>query len=251
MTPEERRQEILKLLDKKKFITVDDLASLLFTSKPTIRRDLLILEEGGFIRRTKGGAQAIVSSLVEWPFTMRNAKNNDQKAYIAEIAKDFLNDHANIFIDSSSTCLHFAKEVAEFDNITVLTNGIKTAHFLSEESNNNVSVTCGKIYKKRNSINGPDACDYVSKHRANIAFMSCRGISSTNTTEFTMEEAMIKKYYNNYADQTVMLIDSSKFDETFFYELLPFDAVDFIITDKKPGIDYLEAAKKSDMEFLY
>lgn len=148
MTPEERRQEILKLLDKKKFITVDDLASLLFTSKPTIRRDLLILEEGGFIRRTKGGAQAIVSSLVEWPFTMRNAKNNEQKAYIAEIAKDFLNDHANIFIDSSSTCLHFAKEVAEFDNITVLTNGIKTAHFLSEESNNNVSVTCGKIYKK-------------------------------------------------------------------------------------------------------
>lgn len=60
-----------------------------------------------------------------------------------------------------------------------------------------------------------------------------------------------KNYYSNYADMTVMMVDSSKFDETFFYELLAFEAIDFIITDKKPGSNYLETAKRSNMEFLY
>ena len=43
MIPDERRKEILELLDEKGYVSVKDLSQRLYVSLPTIRRDLTLL----------------------------------------------------------------------------------------------------------------------------------------------------------------------------------------------------------------
>ena len=51
MIPDERRKEILELLDEKGYVSVKDLSQRLYVSLPTIRRDLTLLEREGYVLR--------------------------------------------------------------------------------------------------------------------------------------------------------------------------------------------------------
>lgn len=56
MLKEERQQHILNLFYENGKVAVDELAELFQASKDTIRRDLTVLEEEGFVKRVYGGA---------------------------------------------------------------------------------------------------------------------------------------------------------------------------------------------------
>ena len=45
MIPDERRKQILELLNEKGYISVEELSQKLYVSLPTIRRDLTLLEK--------------------------------------------------------------------------------------------------------------------------------------------------------------------------------------------------------------
>ena len=63
MIPDERRKEILELLDEKGYVSVKDLSQRLYVSLPTIRRDLTLLEREGYVLRTHGGASLLLNLL--------------------------------------------------------------------------------------------------------------------------------------------------------------------------------------------
>ncbi|MDT2192346.1 DeoR family transcriptional regulator [Paenibacillus larvae] len=56
MFSEERREQIVALLNKNKKVYVKELAERFHLSMDSIRRDLTILEERGLLRKTHGGA---------------------------------------------------------------------------------------------------------------------------------------------------------------------------------------------------
>ena len=64
MIPDERRKEILELLDEKGYVSVKDLSQRLYVSLPTIRRDLTLLEREGYVLRTHGGASLVYLTLL-------------------------------------------------------------------------------------------------------------------------------------------------------------------------------------------
>ena len=68
MIPDERRKEILELLDEKGYVSVKDLSQRLYVSLPTIRRDLTLLEREGYVLRTHGGASLSISDSFVEPF---------------------------------------------------------------------------------------------------------------------------------------------------------------------------------------
>ena len=59
MLTEKRFEEILKLLDEKKSITVTEIKEMLNTSESTIRRDLTALDRAGKLVKVFGGAVAV------------------------------------------------------------------------------------------------------------------------------------------------------------------------------------------------
>ena len=58
----ERQEEILDILNRNKSATVEELASELYVSGATIRRDLRAMEKQGLIKRSHGGAMPFKSS---------------------------------------------------------------------------------------------------------------------------------------------------------------------------------------------
>ena len=56
MFKNQRHNEILEILKNERFASVSELSERLFSSQPTIRRDLNFLEKQGYLRRSHGGA---------------------------------------------------------------------------------------------------------------------------------------------------------------------------------------------------
>jgi DeoR family glycerol-3-phosphate regulon repressor/DeoR family fructose operon transcriptional repressor len=248
----EREKDLLSLLEVKKYVSVNDLCKKLFVSEATIRRDLNSLEKQGLIRRTRGGAFYIENNHLEWPLLYKNKENIDKKIRIANLAIDFVKDGQTLFIDSSSTCLYFTRRLSEKKDLTVLTNGITTSNLLSDETDVNVYCACGQVYSKRSSINGPETCDYILRHKANIAFTSCRGLDANfGASDFSEGESMVKKSFHKRADKTILLVDSSKFNQTFFNQTFSIQDIDVAISDKEFPENIALAFNKYNIQMVW
>ena len=82
----ERQQKILSLLRDYPDYTVAQLASALFVSEPTIRRDFTELESKGFITKFYGGARVNhIAPDAEIPFIIRE---NEKSAAKTELIPD-------------------------------------------------------------------------------------------------------------------------------------------------------------------
>ena len=177
MIPDERRKEILELLDEKGYVSVKDLSQRLYVSLPTIRRDLTLLEREGYVLRTHGGASLSISDSFVEPFALRKKTNLEAKKYIGKIAASLIHNNDTLFITSSSTCLEFASHIKPDLRLNILTNGMPLAHKLSE--NNNVTVECPSgIYNYfHEGIYGKEVKELISKRYAQYCFTSCNGIA--------------------------------------------------------------------------
>ncbi|MDQ0204998.1 DeoR/GlpR family DNA-binding transcription regulator [Pectinatus haikarae] len=251
MYPHDRGKQIITILLKRKFQTVTALAKQLYASESTIRRDLKTLEQCGEIERVNGGALIIENSQLERPISLTNRENIDKKKLIAELAFDFIGDNKKIFLDSSSTCFFLAKKMQTLNNLTITTNGLLTAYILSAESDSQVYCTGGAVYSKRSSVNGYHACRYIAEHNADIAFISCKGISRSGISDLKEEEAQIKRMYQQQSDRTIVLVDSTKFNKSYFCTALPFDKIDVIISDAPLPQNILNVTNKYSINIIF
>ena len=84
----EREEKIMNALLERDQLSIRELSSKLFVSVPTLRRDLIKLEQMGKVIRTHGGAQLVKKSADEKiPIVLREQERSDAKAQIARQAK--------------------------------------------------------------------------------------------------------------------------------------------------------------------
>ena len=74
MFKSQRQNEILEMLTKENFISVNELSSRLFASTPTVRRDLTALENAGLVKRCHGGVM-LYDGKETSPLYFRQGKN--------------------------------------------------------------------------------------------------------------------------------------------------------------------------------
>ena len=252
MSPEERRNKIITLLDEKKFITVHTLVTQLFSSEATIRRDLTFLEKEGYLKRTAGGALSIKEYYREQPFDFKSKTHMEQKKYIAGLAMDFISSYQTIFMDSSSTCTYLARRMTSLDNLTILCNGLPTCELLSANETNTVYSPGGTVLARNGSVIGSDTARFIEKHYADIAFMSCRGLDAGfGASDFVEEIINIKKSFRRNSTQVVLLLDSSKFGKKFFFQSLSLAEIDVVISDTRPPADIQAALDANNIEMIY
>jgi DeoR/GlpR family transcriptional regulator of sugar metabolism len=231
----ERKQQILELMRKNNgVVTVDQLCQSVFASGATIRRDLKDLENDKLIRRTHGGAILVEGSTSEDPLVFRENQNSMKKQIIAELALRHIHEGMTIFLDSSSTVYFLAKELDRFNSLKVITNGIKTAMLLSDFKNVTMMCTGGSLRENSKSLIGLAAKDFISRYNADLAFMSCRGLSVENgASEASEGEYYVKKQFIINSKKTILMCDTSKMDRDFLCKLAPLSDFYEIITEKK------------------
>lgn len=231
----ERKQQILELMRKNnKVVTVDQLCKELFASGATIRRDLKELEENKLIHRTHGGAVLVEGSSTEDPLAFRENQNSIRKQVIADHAVKYIEDGMTIFLDSSTTVYALAKMLDKFNNLKVITNGIKTTMLLSDYSNIQLMCTGGILRDNSKSLVGLSAKNFISHYNADIVFMSCRGFSVENgVSEANEDEYYVKRQFIENSKRAILLCDTSKIDKDFLCKLAPLSDFYEVITEKK------------------
>ncbi len=239
MLPLERRNCILEILSAKHAATVDELCATLYSSGATIRRDLQILENSGLIRRTHGGAVHIDNNTHDFPLTLRENENAAAKEQLAQKALSLIKDGQTLFMDASSTVCHLARRLNGFQNLRVITNGLKTASILAEFGGVEVYSTGGRLRENAMSFTGNQALEFVRNFNADIAFISCRGIETeVGITDADESEASLKRVYIQNARHVILMCDSSKLGKRYFCKVGPLDSVHKIITNGQLPTEY-------------
>lgn len=229
----EREKYILEKLLKKKKVTVKELAKELYASEPSIRRDLKSLEKQMLIKRIHGGAilEELNSSYTKIPFVIRELENYDAKSIIAKKAAELVKDGDVIMLDASSSAYAMIPFLAQKSSITVITSGVKALMLLSEFGINAYS-TGGHLLPTCLSLVDGDSFSMISKYNADIAFFSCRGLSSDGIlTDFSIEENLVRQRMIEQSKKAVLLCASEKFNKTYLHNLCSIHNIDCVISE--------------------
>lgn len=235
-----RHEEIIKLINKDRFVKVSQLSKLFEVSEETIRRDLDKLERDGLLKKLHGGAVPMDIVNVEGikPVTERIEEHAKEKALIANLALDLINDGDTLILDSGSTTLQLAR-ILDNKNVTVITNDIGIAYELSFKENIKLIVTGGSLNARSFSMVGPETARYLGTFNVNKVFLSTSGIKlNKGFTASNNLDAFIKKIMIGSGDKVICLADHSKIGRVSLVSFADFKDIDIIITDRAVELSY-------------
>lgn len=225
----DREKSILEMIIINKKVTVRELASRLYASKPSIRRDLADLERRHLIKRIHGGAVLEESANNKIPFFIRELEQSDEKVIIAKKAAELVHDDFVIFLDASTSAYAIIPFLLTKKNLTVITNGVKALSLLGEYGINTIS-TGGKLIFSCMALVGEDAYPIIDSVTADIAFFSCRGLSRDGMlTDIAPDENRVRRKMILHSKKSYLLCTSDRINKTFFHNLCSADDITGII----------------------
>jgi DeoR/GlpR family transcriptional regulator of sugar metabolism len=194
MTTFERRQTILRLLKEQPGIKVVRLAQILDVSEGTIRNDLTALENNNKIQRVRGGAVLVEEvDSISTPLQKTNIPDAEVKRRISRWAAEMVEDGDAILLDASSTVRLMVPFLQERRRLTIITNGLETAHQLARTSNHTVILVGGIVSDGGKATTSLMGTEILQNMHVRLAFVSAVGFSTdAGLTERSIEEAQLK-----------------------------------------------------------
>jgi|SRR5690625_116612 len=248
----ERRNIIMKLLKKKKRITVKELALEIGVSEATLRTDLNQLEQDELLTRTHGGAVLSEVKENDTSFSVRSKRNINEKIKIAEKAIETIENKQCILLDGSSTVLELARYISKLPlKLTVITSGIQTAIELKENPDIIVILIGGIVTKGSSAIEGTLGSSILNDINIDTMYTSANGFSISNgLTDFNLYEVSLKKEMINRAHNVIALIDSSKIEATSSAIFAKVDEIDTLITEKPLTKELTEELQQNGVKII-
>lgn len=229
----ERQQAVLNYLKKNKFSTVKELAKIVWASESSVRRDIKVLEQKGYVNQLYGGVALSGCANDVLPISLRDSSNVSVKDEIAKIAAKQIFDGAVIIMDGSSTVRRIIKYTKDFKNLKIITNN----HLIfSECIHPGIKLYCtgGFFDSQSNIFVGSAVENYVSSINADLCFFSSQAISDDGEiSDASEEETALRKIMLSRAEKKIFLCDSSKLGLKKTFKLCDKNDVDLIICDKK------------------
>jgi DeoR family galactitol utilization operon repressor len=223
-----RERIILEKLAGEGSVSVGALARDLGLSEVTIRGDLRLLEDKGWVNRTRGGAAAALHrDILE-----RQKVYPEQKNAIARAAAELVQDGDVIMIEAGTTTALIARYLAGKRDIHIVTNSTLALAYARMNPGLQITMTGGEFRRPTESLVGPVALETIARLNVPLAFVGTDGFTlERGMTTHLMEGAEIVKAMKARARTTVLTADSSKYGKTGFAGVLPLAAMDLILTD--------------------
>lgn len=244
----DRHKEILGIMSYGKRITVNELSARLKVSQATIRQDLSLLENRGFLRRVHGGAVIDESDDI----SHRMGINYEKKQKIAHAAADLVEDGETIYIESGSISALLASEVVRrFKTTAIITSNAFIARQAGKEAEGRVILLGGIYQPESECVVGSMVRDYLLKLNFSKAFLGVDGF--TEETGFTgrdMMRADINSEIIRKSPWTCILTDSSKFGKITLARYCDAGDVDSVVTDQEIPGEYAVLFRKAGVNLV-
>ena len=229
----ERQKALLAELDTSKQATVARLSKILYASPATVRRDLALLEENGYLQRVRGGAVCNIEQTMDPPLLLRMNRDIQEKARIAKTAGKFLKDGMTVFLDSSTTAAHMCPEIVKHRGMTVITNNVSVFTGLLDIPGVRTILCGGEVHLGAYTFS-QNALDMIHGYYADIMFFSCAGLSAENHISdkedrvVAMKQAMLRN-----SREKILLCTGSKLGTTTYCRVCDLDVPDHVICGVK------------------
>ena len=243
---EQRRQQILNLLEETGNLNVSELSARFSVSVVTIRKDLDDLESEGLLQRTFGGAVFSHRSRFNRSFLERGQQYRREKCAIAAAAGAYIKVGDTIMLDAGTTTLALAEHLkSHIKSVLVITCSVPAALELSS-AGYDILLLGGMVRNKSLALLGRETLRIIERYRADKAFLG----SSSFTVEMghttpNPEDAQVKEAIMRSANETYILVDSSKYGHRCLTSFARLRDVDLTITDSRiprSKVKLLEAA---------
>lgn len=249
-----RRKKIEEYINEFQAVSIQELSDMLGVSLPTIRRDLIALEDEKIIERFHGGvrkkrtANYIHGSLEENEYIFRLEKKKEEKKRIAQKAIEFIRDNDIVFMNSGTTVLNIFSSL-DCKNITVVTNNVAAIKF--EALENIDLILLGGVYNKRlQSLLGELTTNSIKSIFSNCTILGVngldieRGMTTSVYQECSINDAMIQQCNG----KVILLADSSKIGFVANFVSAPLSKIDILITDDGCPPQYLQRLRDKGIE---
>lgn len=227
----ERRNQIVQMVKANGYISAKTIANHFGVSTETIRKDLLELDKQNILKKGHGEA-TLSSTYLENSFDTKSCTNLSQKTNIAEYAMKEIPEGGIIFIDSGSTCMQLAKLLHQKEGLTIITNSFSAAQVLIG-SKNQLLLTGGELREKSLSLVASWTVSNLSTVMADVAFIGCDGFHEKGPSIRSYRELEVKQLMLSHAAKSILLCDSTKFNERGLYCFADFVDFSCMITDSE------------------
>lgn len=253
MLPEERRQQILALLDASEVLRPTELATELDVSAETIRRDLVVLEREGAVRRVYGGAARSrdLSRSAEPGRAERENLAREAKAEIAATVASLVGADDTVFLDVGTTVLAAARQLPDTFHGRVVTNNLGAVLALASRPAINLHLVGGRVRHEELTCSGPDAEEQVSRFFADKAFLGSGGVHPTGgLTDYDIDEIAVRDRMIRNATEVYVLADASKLGHVALRRVCSWDRVTALITDSSADPAMLASLRDNGLVVL-
>lgn len=232
--PTSRQTEVLDLVRRQGFASIDDLAQGFEVTPQTIRRDVNELCELGMLRRHHGG--------VAWPSSVENVDYRErqvlglaEKQRIAKLVARHIPDQASLLINIGTTTEEVARSLNAHTGLRVITNNLNVATILAGKSDTEVIVAGGVVRPGDRGITGEATIDFVNQFRVDIAVIGISGIDLDGTLlDFDYREVRVAQAIVACAQKVYLVADHTKFGRSALVRMGHLTDLSALFTDRSP-----------------
>lgn len=253
MHEKERHRIILSAVEDRPVVTVLDLCNLTGASEATVRRDIATLHMQKKLRRVRGGAEAITPpqyvGLAGRTFAVNETMHSAEKHSIARAAVDLCEDGDSIIINGGTTTFQMVHPLAT-RRMQIFTNSFPIAEHLLKHSKNDLTLSGGTIYREQNIILSPFDNDVTRNFYAKRMFMGAQGLGPLGLMEADPLLIQAEQKLIGQADELVVLVDSSKFEQRSSLVLCPLREITTVITDERISDSAASMLEAADVKLI-
>ena len=247
-----RQEKILKILEERGTISLQELIVICGASEATIRRDLTALEGKNLLYRTHGGAMRRSAARgSEAGMDVKKSEFVLEKKRVARyIAKNIIQSGQTIYLDAGTSTYELIDYLKD-KRITVVTN---SSYHLARLIQNKIHtiILGGTIKHSTQAVVGHNAAEQLSKYSFDMCFVGCNGIDlDFGITTADESEAFIKKCALKNSKKKYVLADKEKFGHRKFQKFSDLDDVvvmSYEIPEEFKNIDNVVEVKSKEEE---
>jgi DeoR family transcriptional regulator of aga operon len=249
---EERRRQILDLLEAQGRVTVDELAARFATSEVTIRADLKELAAAGALLRTHRGA-LVRRDNDDLSIAVKETLRHAEKVRIAVAAAAMIQDGETIILDSGTTTVEIAKQIRAMKDksINVITHALNIAVLLFNVPHVQLIMLGGILRRESHSLFGPMAERSLEGLRAHRLFLGVDGLDpAIGLMTPHLAEAQLNTRMISVASQVVAVTDSTKLKRRNVSVIATVDQLNVLITDREAQRDVVDELRARGVEVV-
>lgn len=249
----DRREQIVELLEESNRVGVAELTTRFGVTDASIRRDLILLEGAGRLRRIHGGAVSNAAKLSAGTYAIKLRVHREEKARIASAAARMIQPGEVVLFDSGTTVAQVAAQMPSAlrapNAITAVTYSLPVIDELGSWEAPHMVVVGGLYLPEYRAFVGPQTIDGLRDLTADTIFIGCDGLSvEAGLTTPHVLVAEVGAAATARSRRVIAVADSSKIGRQGFKPIVSLAEVDVLITDTAADPDRIAEIRAAGVD---